>query len=76
MADLIQVLTDEDIVPKRFTGTFTGPLTRAKILTALGPAAPLARNTTFVVENATKAWFVLYDKAADQYWYEELTKAA
>lgn len=75
MAELMQVLEAEDIVPRRFTGTFTGLLTRAKILTALGPEAPLVRNTAFVVENATKAWFVLYDQAADQYWYEELTKA-
>ena len=75
MAELIQVLEDEDVVPRRFTATFTGPLTRAKILAALGPNAPLARNTGFVVENTTKAWFVLYDQAADQYWYEELTKA-
>jgi len=75
MADLMSVLTDEDVVPRRFTGAFTGLLTRAKILTALGPAAPLARNTSFVVENATKAWFVLYDQAADQYWFEELTQA-
>jgi len=76
MAELRTVLTDEDIVPRRFTGTFTGALTKAKIVAALGPAAPLARNTSFVVENATKAWFVLYDKVADQYWFEELTKAA
>jgi len=75
MADLMTVLTDEDVVPRRFTGTFTGPLTKAKILTVLGPAAPFARNTSFVVENAANAWFVLYDQTADQYWYEELTKA-
>ena len=76
MADLITILVDEDVVPRRFSANFTGPLTKAKIVAALGSSAPLARNTGFVVENATKAWFVLYDQAADQYWFEELTKAA
>lgn len=75
MAELMQVLTAEDIVPHEFTGVFAAPVTRAKILAVLGTATPFERNTTFVISNGTKRWFVLYEQVTDQYWYEELTKA-
>ena len=73
MVELMQVLTDEDIVPRRYTGIFTGALTRAKIEAAVG--VPFVRNVSFLLRNATKMWLVTYDQATDEYWYEELTKA-
>ncbi len=73
MADLIQVLEQEDIVPRRFTGTFTGPLTKAKIVAAVATVFP--RNVTFLLNNATKTWLVVYELDTDEYWFEELTKA-
>ena len=76
MADLMTVLTNEDIVPKRFSTTFTGPINKAKILTATAAAQPFARNVSFVVQTNTKAWLVMYDQSADEYWSVELDKAA
>ena len=74
MADLMPILEQEDIVPRRFTGTFTGPLTRAKIVATVATVFP--RNVSFLLNNATKTWFVVYELGTDEYWYEELDKAA
>ena len=75
MADLMTVLTNEDIVPKRFTTVFTGPIDKTKIVAATAAAQPFARNVSFVVQTTTKAWFVMYDQPADEYWTVDLTKA-
>ena len=75
MADLMTVLTNEDIVPKRFTAVFTGPIDKAKIVAATAAAQPFARNVSFVVQIPTKAWLVMYDQTADDYWTVDLAKA-
>ena len=75
MAELMVVLTDEDIVPRRFPTTFTGLINKAKIVAATASQQPFTRNVSFVVQTTAKAWFVLYDKDADEYWFEELVKA-
>lgn len=75
MADLMTVLTAEDIVPKRFVGVFTGPLTRQKILDTVAAELPFFRNMSFLIKNATKMWLVTYDIASDEYWSVDLTKA-
>ena len=75
MADLMTVLTAEDIVPKRFVGIFTGPLTRQKILDTVAAKLPFFRNTSFLIKNATKMWLVTYDITSDEYWSVDLTKA-
>ena len=74
MADLMVILTDEDIVPRRYVGAFVGPLTRAKIEVSVATVFP--RNVSFLLKNATKMWLVTYDQPTDEYWFEELTKAA
>ena len=75
MADLMTVLANEDIVPRKFLTNFTGPINKAKIVTATAAAQPFARNTSFVVQIPTKAWFVMYDQTADEYWTVDLAKA-
>lgn len=75
MAELITVLTDEDVIPKTFTASFVGPLTRAKIMTAVASDLPFMRNTMFAIRTASSGYLVFYGIDTDEYWYEEMTKA-
>ena len=49
MAELMVVLTNEDIVPRRFPTTFTGLINKAKIVAATASQQPFTRNVSFVV---------------------------
>lgn len=53
--------------------TFTGQLTKARIIAALGGASPL-RSTSFLVRNSTSLWIVIYDQSLDTYWSNEMKK--
>jgi hypothetical protein len=75
MADLMTVLAQEDVITREFYGTFSGPLTRIKIETALIGEPPFPRTLFFVISNATDKWLVLYDEPTDTYWSELLSKA-
>jgi hypothetical protein len=75
MADLMTVLEQEDVTTREFVGTFTGPLTLAKIHTTLAGEPPFPRTVGIIISNASSKWFVLYDEPNDEYWFELLTKA-
>jgi len=75
MADLMTVLEQEDVTTREFVGSFTGPLTRVKIETALVGEPPFPRTVAFTLSNATSKWLVVYDEPNDEYWYEVLTRA-
>jgi hypothetical protein len=75
MADLITVLEQEDVTTREFIGTFTGPLTLAKIEETLAGEPAFPRTVSFVISNKKAKWVVIYDEPNDEYWYELLTKA-
>jgi hypothetical protein len=75
MADLMNILEQEDVITREFYGSFTGPLTRVKVETTLVGEPPFPRSLFFVISNATQKWLVFYDDPTNEYWYELLTKA-
>jgi hypothetical protein len=76
MADLITVLDVEGVIPRTIVGSFTGPVTRAKIEAAIAPYLPLPRSLFFILQNASSTWLVFFDEANDEFYFELLTRAA